>query len=155
AVFTVEDDADQRRVITLHGGPYAVQLAQEVVGRRDRVAALIVEADHVAQGVVAENDAKLRAVLNHLVGPVQVVGIPDVALRVAEGEPRRGRAGDVFVRRDPPDAVLVEEGKHRLTNGAFGRPRPTRGCAEPLRVHFDGPANVNLGIVDVAAAIAR
>ena len=62
---------------------------QEIVGRRVGVAALIVEADHVAQGVIAEDDAQLGVALAHLVGPIQLLRVAHVALAVAADEALR------------------------------------------------------------------
>ena len=60
AVLAVEDDADQGRARCVADRlADAVQAADEIVGRRLRLAALVVEADQVAQGVVAEDDAQL------------------------------------------------------------------------------------------------
>ena len=49
----------------------AVQTADEIVRRRVRLAALVMEADQVAQGVIAEHDAQFGIALPHFVRPVK------------------------------------------------------------------------------------
>ncbi len=123
AILAVEDDADQRPARRCWTALADVaQVPHEIVRGRIRLAALVVEADHVAQGVIAEDDAQLVLALAHLVGPIQAVGVADVALAVAADEALRRVAEDLLVGGDPADAVLGQQRHHRLADATLGRP---------------------------------
>jgi len=66
-----------------------VQVLHEILRCLLATAALIVEADHVAQGVIAEDDAQLVVAFLDAVGPIQVARIANVPLRVAAHETLR------------------------------------------------------------------
>src|SRR6266851_3041596 len=59
AVLAVENDADQGRLSAADCLADAPQVLYEVVGGRDRITPLVMETDHIAQGMIAEDDGQL------------------------------------------------------------------------------------------------
>src|SRR5260370_3053822 len=114
AVLAVENDTDQSRLSTGDRLADAPQVLYEVVGGRDRITPLVMETDHIAQGVIAEDDGQLVAPFGDLVRPVHLVGIAHVTAAVAADETVRGRTEDFFVGGDPADAVPGQQWTHRL-----------------------------------------
>ena len=84
-----------------------------------------------------------------------LVGVADVALAVAADEALRGGAEDLLVCGDPADAVPGQERDHRLADRALGRPHARGPAAEQPLVLLDGPADVQLGVVGIAARVLR
>jgi len=70
-ILAVEDHADQHRRLARHRLADFVQMPHEILGRFLAPAALIVKPDHVAQGVVAEDDAQLVLALTHPIRPIR------------------------------------------------------------------------------------
>src|SRR5262249_55897949 len=123
AVLAVEDNADQRRGDRLHPPANVVPGLQKNVSRVLPPAALVVETDHVAQGMIAEYDAQLVISLADTVGTVEVLGVADMAVVVAADEALHGLGEHAFVGGEPADAVLRQERDHGLTDAALGGPQ--------------------------------
>src|SRR5437870_5133778 len=70
AVLAVEDDTDQCRLGPGYRLADTPQVLDEVVGGRDRITALVMETDHVAQSMIAEDDGQLVASFGDFVRPV-------------------------------------------------------------------------------------
>ena len=112
AVLAVEDDANQRGPVAgvaAGGVADGLELADEVAhGVLGRVA-LVVEADLVAHGVVAEDDLQRLALLFHAPGTVEHLRIAEIAVAVAR-HPAVGRTGeDFFVGADPLNAGVGDQ----------------------------------------------
>jgi hypothetical protein len=75
AVLAIENNADQRRFMVRNRGADVVQMLHEIVRRVAAVRTLVVEADHVAQGMIAEDDAQLMAALRDPIRLVQHSGL--------------------------------------------------------------------------------
>ena len=153
AVLAVEDDADERRGRLLPARlADAVQLAEESRPRRSGSAALVVEADQVAQRVIAEDDAAARRP-------------PSRPARAGRAAPGCGHgpavAADLAVGRAPRisssvaiqlDAVLGQQRHHRLADRPLARPHAARplpkscSCARP-------PAGRGPGVLGIAVAM--
>ena len=155
AVLAVQDDADQGRLGAVDRLADVVQVPHEILGRGHRLAALVVEADGIAEGVVAEDNGQLALALAHPVGAVHALGVDDVAVAVAADEALRRVAEDLLVGGDPLDAVLDQERNHRLADAALGGPHADRRLAEQVGVLRDRPADVHRGVFGVAAGVAR
>ena len=153
AVLAVEDDGHESRGVVPAGVADGVQLAEEVGGGDLAGAALVVEADLVGEGVVAEDDGQLGARLGDLPGAIQQFGVADVAPAVAADLAVGRTAEDLLIRGDPPDAVPGQQRDHRLRDRPLARPHPARGRAEVLAVRRDGARDVVFGILGVAVAI--
>src|SRR5438034_2883243 len=117
AVFAVENDTDQGRLATVDRLADAPQMVDEILGGGDRLAALVMEADHVAESVVAKNDAQLMARLGDLVGPIHPIGVAHMPPAVAAHEALRGMAQNLLIGGDPADAMLRQQRQHRLAAG--------------------------------------
>ena len=76
---------------------------------------------------------------------------PAVAADLAVGR----AAEDLLVGGDPVDAVPGQQRDHRLADRALARPHAPRALAEAPRVALDGPADVDLGVLGIAVAVAR
>ena len=79
----------------------------------------------------------------------------DVAPAVAPDLAAGRAAQDLLVGGDPLDAVLGQQGHERLADRALAGPHPPGSRAEPPDVALHGPADVDLGVVGIALAIAR
>src|SRR5437868_5586638 len=74
AILAVEDHADQRGLAARHAPPDAAHAVDEVRSRGVGLAPLVVEADQIAQHMVAEDDAQLGRALAHSIGLVELLG---------------------------------------------------------------------------------
>ena len=153
AIFAVENHTDQHRFIGRDGFARLEQMPHEIVGRVGAVAALIVEADHVAQSVIAENDAKLMLPFTHLVRAVEVAWIADMPLGVAAHKALRRLAQDFLIGGDPANAVLCQRRDHRLTDAPLRRPHPARHDAEQLRMLLHPPPHLRCRVFRVSAGV--
>ena len=153
AVLAVENDAHQRGPVAgvaAGGVADGLQLADEIVHRLLRRVALVVEADLVAHGVVAEDDLQRLALLFHAPRAVEHLGIAEVAVAVAR-DPAVGRAGeDLLVGADPLDAGLGDGRDDALADRAFRGPHAPRLLPEQLFVELDRPAEMLAGVFGVA-----
>ena len=135
--------------------PMAASFAHEV-GRGDRPGtALVVKADLVGHRMVAKYDRQLVSGLAHLPGPVEQFGMADVPAAVATDLAARRAAQDLFVGRDPLDAVLGQERDQRLADRAFTGPHAPWSFAEEADVALDRAADVGRGVFGVTATIGR
>src|SRR5260370_33157018 len=111
AVLAVENDTDQSRLSTGDRLADAPQVLYEVVGGRDRITPLVMETDHIAQGVIAEDDGQLVTPFADLVRPVHLVGVAHVAAVIAADKAVSGCTEDLVIGGGPADAVLGQYGK--------------------------------------------
>ena len=132
AVLAVEDHRDQRGRVVAAGVADGVDLAEEVGGGDRSGAALVVEPHLVGHRMIAEDDRQLGAGLAEPPGPVEPVGVADVAPAVAPDQAVRRAGQDLLVGGDPSDAVLGQQGDERLADRALAGPHPARRVAEPL-----------------------
>src|SRR5712671_4383890 len=109
AVFAVEDDANQGGLMGIDGLADAVEVSEEVIGGLHAGTALVVEADHIAENVIAKDDAERGVLFLDAVGAIKIGGIDDVARFVAADESLSRLAKNLFVGGDPFDAVLSEQ----------------------------------------------
>ena len=116
---------------------------------------LVVEADLVRHRMVAEDDRQLVIRLADLPGPIEQLGMADVAPAVAADLAVGRAAQDLLVGRDPLDAVLGQERDHRLADRALAGPHAARPFAESSGVALDGAADVHRRILGVTAAVGR
>src|SRR6266498_2928929 len=100
AVLAVEDHAHQRWLVVGDGGADVSQVAHEVLRRGHRLAALVVEADHVAQCVIPEDDRQLTVAFTDRVRAIQALGVADVPVAVATDEAVRRGSTHGLVSRD-------------------------------------------------------
>ncbi len=133
----------------------AVQLAHEVGGRDRPGTALVVKPDLVGHRMVAKDDRQLVPGLADLPGPIEQLGMADVAPAVAADLAAGRAAQDLFVGRDPLDPVLGQERDHRLADRALAGPHAPRPFAEVADVALDGAADMHRGVFGVTAAIGR
>ena len=158
AVLAVEDDADQRRPMAGVAAGRAAdgfQLADEIIDRLLRRIALIVEADLVAHGVVAEDDLQRASLLLHAPRAVEHLGIAQVAVAVAR-DPAVGRTGkNLLVRADPLNTGLGDYGDDLLADGAFRGPHAARLLSEEFFVRFDPPADLFPRVLGVTFQVRR
>ena len=110
AVLAVEDHRDERRRVVPAGVADRVQLAQEIARGGRPGTALVVEPDLVRHRMVAEDERQLVIALARLPGPVEQLGMPDVAPAVAPDLAAGGTAQDLLVGGDPLDAVASQSG---------------------------------------------
>ena len=82
AVLAVQNDRDERCRVVPAGVANGVQLAQEICRGVRPGTALVVKADLVRHGMVAENDRQVRFALAQLPGAVQELGMADVAAAI-------------------------------------------------------------------------
>ncbi len=153
AVLAVEDNAHQRRPVAgIAAGCSAdgLQLADEIVGRVLRLVALVVEADLVAHGVVAEDDLQALPLLFHAPGAIEHLGIAQEAVAVSRN-PALGRAGKNFLVRGNPFNAGGRNGRNDLlADRAFRGPHAARLGAEHLLVKGHGQLDLRLGVFAVA-----
>src|SRR6185312_6297112 len=116
-------------------------------------AALVVEADLVGHGVVAEDDRQLLALLLNLPGSIQQLGVTHVSAAIPANLPMERAGEDLFVGRDPLDPVPGEKRNHRLADGSFAGPHSSRALAKVLEVALDRASDVDLGILGIAVAV--
>ena len=117
--------------------PMASTLPREIVDGVIGLVALVVEADLVAHGVVAEDDLQLPALLLDPPRPIEHLRIAEEPVAVAR-DPAVGRAGeDLLVGGDPLDAGLGDRRDDPLADRAFRGPHAARLLAEELLVVLD------------------
>ena len=138
------------------GAADGLELADEIVDGLLGLVALIVEADLVAHGMIAEDHLQLLPVLFDAPRPVEHLGIADEALPVAR-DPAVGRAGEnLLVGGDPLDAGLGDRAES--SPGRPNLPRatcPAACCRTACVVILDGPANLRLGVFGDSLPDAR
>src|SRR5205807_2510364 len=100
-------------------------------------------------------DRQLGVALADLPGAIEPLRMPDVAPAVAADQALSRAAQDLLVGRDPADAVLGQQRDHRLADRALARPHPPRAPAEAGGMAVDGAADLDGGILRVAAAVRR
>ena len=107
AVFAVEYDAHQRRPmagVAARGAADGFQLADKIVGRVLRLVALVMEADLVAHGMIAEDDLQALPFFFHGPGAIEHFWIAQEAVAVSRNPAFRGAGKNLFVRGNPFDA---------------------------------------------------
>src|SRR6266478_5644239 len=75
AIFAVENDTHQRRLGVVDSLTDATQACDKILRRLRRLAPLVVEADHVAQSVISEDDPQLGPSFRYFVGTIHTVRI--------------------------------------------------------------------------------
>ena len=131
-----------------------VQLAEEIARGNGAGTALVVEANLVRHGMIAEEDRQLVIALACLPGSIKQLGMADVAPAVAPDLAARRAAQNLLVGRDPLDAMLGQQWNKRLADRALAGPHSPGSGPKPRLMAFHGPANVKLGVVGIAFAIA-
>ena len=58
-------------------------MVHEILSSGHRLASLVMEADHVAQGMIAENDAQFAAGFDDLVGPIHLTWVAHMAAMIS------------------------------------------------------------------------
>src|SRR5262245_35315209 len=83
AVFAVENHAHQHRLLVIDRLADVAQVTEKVVRGLGALTPLVMETDHVAQAVIAENDGQLMVAAAHAVWPIEVARIANVAMLIA------------------------------------------------------------------------
>src|SRR6516225_1551105 len=125
-IFSIQDDADERRSAAMNRLADIPDAQNEVIGRSDRVGALVVKADQIAQSMVAENNVQFMAAFGDLIRPVHSIRVQNIAAGIPADKPLSGMTQNFFIRRDPANAVLDEDRNHGLADGTFGGPHSGR-----------------------------
>src|SRR5262245_52332893 len=102
------------------------QPAHEIVCPSLGISTLVMEADQVAQDVVAEDDTQSGTCLFYPVRLIQAVGVADVPTGVAADKALRRPAQNLLIRADPADAMAHQKRQHGLADRAFRRPQAGR-----------------------------
>ena len=131
AVLAVEDHRNDRCGALAAGVTDGVQLAEEVTRGHGAGTALVVEADLVRHGMIAEEDRQLVITLACLPGSIKQLGMSNVAPAVAPDLAPRRAAQDLLIGRDPLDSMLSQQGNKGLADRALAGPHAPGSRPEP------------------------
>ena len=137
AVFAVQDDGDEGGGVMAAGVADGVELGHEVAGGSGAGASLVVKADLVGHGVVAEDDGELVVRLADFPGAIEQLGMADVAAAIAADLAAGRTSQNFFIGRDPLQPRLGEQGDDRLGDGTFAGPHAGGAFAEVVNMGVD------------------
>ncbi len=155
AVFAVQDDRYQGRRVLPARVADRVQLTDEIVGRHRPRTSLVMKPDLVRHRMVTEDDRQLVIRFTDLPGAIEQFRVTHVTSAVATNLAIGRATQDLLIGRDPLDALRRQERDHRLRDRPLTRPHAARALTKVLGVTFDGAADMDQGIVRVAAAVTR
>ena len=153
AILAVKDHRHDHRGVALvspHGTPHLCTRIQHMVSRRDRVLALGLKSNEVAQAEITEDQLKRFALMLPAPGTIEQIGSVDPFLIVAVDGPIERTREDPLVGGDPLNPGLNDGGQNVSGDRALRRPHPARLPPKQFLMQFHSGVDVPDGILGIA-----
>ena len=154
AIFAVEGDHGEKgRVLLplLDGTQPADEVGGRLIGRR----ILVVEANRVGEGRVAEHQVDRRPVALHAIGRIELPCLDHLPVRVPGERTREGSGEDRLIAEHPLQPVIGGQPHRLFGNGSFRRPASARPAPEVTAMRLQAKAQLLGRVIRVLEDCAR